>query len=69
MFNKYVDIFGSILTFIKRYMDYKDKQDENKFRTELNNDPASIWLSKFGGKDRRNKANSSTSNAKEYDNN
>lgn len=69
MFTKCLDIFSSILTLIKKYIDYKDKQDETEFRNKLNTDPASIWMSKFGGKDRRTKANSTTTDVKEYDNN
>lgn len=69
MFTKCLDIFSSILTLIKKYIDYKDKQDENKFRDKLTNDPASIWLSKFGGKDRRNKSTNTSTDVKEYNNN
>lgn len=69
MFTKCLDIFSSILTLIKKCIDYKEKQDENTFRTKLNSDPASIWLSKFGGKDRRNQTSDTTTDVKEHNNN
>ena len=67
MFDKCLTIFSSILELIKKYIQYKEQNNETTFRNELRNDTANVFMRTFGGKDRRN--TSATSNVTEHDNN
>ena len=67
MFGKCLTIFNSILELIKKYIKYKEQNNETTFRDELRNDTTNVFLRTFGGKDRR--STSTTSDVTEHNNN